>query len=99
MENAQQYRQRSCSRIGNCCNNSTPLKPDFMYIHVFKTNLNDSRRIQDIEPSLDMHPDVIEWNVDLQDTDNILRVVSSIATTESIEQAVLSAGYYCEELV
>lgn len=78
---------------------TTGFKTDFMYIHVFKTNLNDTRRINDIESSLDMHPDIIEWNVDLNDSDNILRVVSHIATPERIEQVVLSAGYYCEELV
>lgn len=69
-----------------------------MQILVFKTNLTDSDRISDVESSLDLHPNIIGWNVDLNDRDNILRIVSgNIAATE-VELMLLSAGYYCEEL-
>lgn len=69
-----------------------------MQILVFKTNLTNAKRISDVEPSLDVHPGIYQWNVDLNDCDNVLRIVSnSIAPTE-VENIVLSAGYYCEEL-
>ncbi len=69
-----------------------------MEILVFKTNLTDANRIGDIEPSLDVHPHILKWNVDLNDSDNILRVVSKNVEAKEIEQILLSAGYYCEEL-
>lgn len=69
-----------------------------MDILVFKTNLTDTKRISDIEPDLDVHPYIIEWNVDLHDCDNILRIVSNNLSPESIEKLLLNAGYYCEEL-
>jgi len=69
-----------------------------MEILVFKTNLTDSKRISDIETDLDIHPHIIEWNVDLNDCDNILRVVANNVSPETIEKLLMNAGYYCEEL-
>jgi cell fate (sporulation/competence/biofilm development) regulator YmcA (YheA/YmcA/DUF963 family) len=69
-----------------------------MQILVFKTNLADSKRISDIGSFLDIHPHIMEWNVDLHDVDNVLRVVSKDLEAKEIEQLVLGAGYYCEEL-
>ena len=69
-----------------------------MEILVFKTNLTDTKRISDVESSLDIHPHIIQWNVDLNDSDNILRIVSNKIEGREVEQLLLSAGYYCEEL-
>ena len=69
-----------------------------MDILVFKTNLTDTKRIRDVEPDLDVHPHIIEWNVDLHDRDNILRVVSNNIVPQAIETILFNAGYYCEEL-
>jgi len=69
-----------------------------MEILVFKTNLTDTKRISDIESELNFHPYIIEWNVDLHDHDNILRIVSNNVSPESIEKLLFNAGYYCEEL-
>ncbi|MBC7886836.1 MAG: hypothetical protein H7Z13_03040 [Ferruginibacter sp.] len=69
-----------------------------MEILIFKTNLTDAKRIGDIEPSLDIHPDIFHWNVDLNDNDNILRIMTNNIAGEEVENMLLSAGYYCEEL-
>ena len=69
-----------------------------MEILVFKTNLTDIKRISDIESSLDIHPNIFQWNVDLHDNDNILRVVANDIAGEEVENMLLNAGYYCEEL-
>ena len=69
-----------------------------MQILVFKTNLTDTNRISDVEISLDIHPNIIGWNVDLNDSDNILRIVSNNIAAAEVESLLLSAGYYCEEL-
>jgi len=69
-----------------------------MDILVFKTNLTDATCIRDVEPGLDVHPHIIEWNVDLHDRDNILRVVSNNIVPATIEAILFNAGYYCEEL-
>ena len=69
-----------------------------MEILVFKTNLTDIKRIGDIETSLDVHPNIFQWNVDLNDNDRILRVVANDIGGEEVENMLLNAGYYCEEL-
>jgi hypothetical protein len=67
-------------------------------ILVFKTNLSDSKRINDVESLLDIHPHIIKWNVDLEDCDKVLRIVSRNIAGAEIENILLNAGYYCEEL-
>ena len=69
-----------------------------MEILIFKTNLTDVKRIRDIEQSLDVHPNVFQWNVDLNDHDNILRVVANDISGEEVEKILQLEGYYCEEL-
>ena len=69
-----------------------------MEILVFKTNLADKNCISDIEPSLDVHPNIFKWNVDLNDDENILRIIATDIAGEEVENILLNAGYYCEEL-
>jgi len=69
-----------------------------MEILVFKTNLTDVKRISDIESTLDVHPNIFKWNVDLHDHDNILRIVANNIEGSEVETLLLNAGYYCEEL-
>ena len=67
-------------------------------ILVFKTNLSSTKHIGKVKPSLNMHPYIKEWNVDLHDCDNILRVVSENIAAREVKQIILDAGYFCEEL-
>ena len=67
-------------------------------ILVFKTNLTDTKRISDVESLLDIHPNIVQWNVDLNDCDNVLRIVSRNIAAQEVENLLLNAGYYCEEL-
>ncbi len=69
-----------------------------MQVLVFKTNLTNVHRISDVENSLDVHPHILRWNVDLQDCDNILRIESNALAGKEVEDMLLQAGYYCEEL-
>ena len=67
-------------------------------ILVFKTNLSNINHIRKVKPALNLHPYIKEWNVDLQDCDNILRVVAENIPAREIEQIIINAGYYCTEL-
>jgi hypothetical protein len=68
-------------------------------ILVFKTNLTNTKRISEVEPLLDVHPHIVQWNVDLDDCDKVLRIVSKNIAAPEVESIILSAGYYCEELL
>jgi hypothetical protein len=67
-------------------------------ILVFKTNLTNTKRISEVESLLDVHPHIVQWNVDLNDCDNVLRIVSKNIAAAEVENMLLGAGYYCEEL-
>ena len=69
-----------------------------MEILVFKTNLANNRHIKKIQPSLNLHPLIKEWNVDLHDRDKILRVVAESSAAAEVERIVFDAGHFCEEL-
>ena len=69
-----------------------------MQIAIFKTNLTNVNRINDVESYLETHPSIIKWNVDLNDEDNILRIVSHNVDGKEIENLLLQAGYFCEEI-
>lgn len=69
-----------------------------MQILVFKTTMANNSHVKKISNTLNRHPLVKEWNVDLHDCDKVLRVVSDLVSPAEIEQLVFEAGYFCEEL-
>jgi hypothetical protein len=69
-----------------------------MEILVFKTDLRSEQQVHRIEPHINKVQGIIRWNVDLQDCDKILRVVSLDASPRTIEQRLQQAGHYCVEL-
>ena len=84
-------------QLGEVSTAALPLKRG-IEILVFKTNLTDTKRISDVESLLDIHPHIVQWNVDLNDCDNVLRIVSRNIEAQEVENMLLNAGYYCEEL-
>ncbi len=69
-----------------------------MEIFVFKTNLTNHYHINKVKPALNLHSQIIQWNVDLQDCDKVLRVVSNKIAAPEIEALINNAGYFCKEL-
>jgi copper chaperone CopZ len=69
-----------------------------MEILVFKTNIRYKKNITSIKPHLQSITGIMEWNVDLKDSDKILRVKTLNVVPASIENVVQGAGFYCEEL-
>ncbi|AWW32670.1 hypothetical protein DN752_22390 [Echinicola strongylocentroti] len=68
-------------------------------ILVFKTSLGNESEVEKIAPALD---DFLgksgSWNVDLEDCDNILRVVTDRFEVKEIELVLSSKGHFCKEL-
>lgn len=69
-----------------------------MEILVFKTNLHSKQEIRKAGSFLKKLAGIIRWNVDLHDTDNILRVVAASVSPRAVEHTLRQAGYYCQEL-
>ena len=45
-----------------------------MPLLILKTNLDSIQGIDIIRPILNLHPSIIEWHIDTEDIDNVLRV-------------------------
>lgn len=69
-----------------------------MDVLVFATNVTSKAQVSRVQNLLTNLPAVSEWNFDLDDCDNILRVVSTNISPRYIESLLHSAGVNCREL-
>lgn len=70
-----------------------------MGILVFRTSLQNKKDIQTIAKILDTHKEVIRWNMDLEDWENILRIeITKESFKNEIAARIRGLGYRCEEL-
>ena len=53
-----------------------------MPLLILKTDLDSDQGIDLIRPILNLHPLIIDWNVDREDVDNVLRIESLKSITE-----------------
>jgi hypothetical protein len=68
-------------------------------VWIFKTSIQKQKEVKQVKPKLDkvLLP-AANWNFDLEDCDNILRVEAESLQPQSIEQLLMEAGFECEEL-
>ena len=69
-----------------------------MDVLVFTTSVSAPEQINKIQPLLTAVPHIEEWNFDLEDCDNILRIVSQDVSPRYIESLLNTAGFLCTEL-
>ncbi|MFI5159239.1 MAG: hypothetical protein ACHQF4_10265 [Sphingobacteriales bacterium] len=69
-----------------------------MDILVFVTNVADLKAVSKVKPLLTAMPAIKDWNIDLDDCDRILRIVSHQLSPRKIESALQTAGFDCYEL-
>ena len=68
-------------------------------IHVYKTNLNSMEDVTALRPILDRHSDIVQWTIDLEDVDKVLRIIAKDSATEKNFQLLLtSLGFECNPL-
>lgn len=68
------------------------------HILIFKTNICEVDQHSDLHRTLTAHPEIIEWSVDTEDTDCVLRVVSEKLQPDHITEIITQHGYHCSEL-
>lgn len=69
-----------------------------MDILIFSTSIEKPEQVTEIKPLLTSVPAIKGWNFDLEDCDNILRVVADDISPRYIESLLNTAGYDCREL-
>lgn len=69
-----------------------------MNILIFKTNIRHKKDLGIITPFLSAFDSIVKWNVDRDDADKVLRIVSTSNDSKGIIRIINKAGYHCEEL-
>lgn len=67
-------------------------------ILIFKTNIQTESDLGTVKQLLDAHHLIKKWNVDAEDADCILRVVSQQVSAKEIISLITATGYQCQEL-
>ncbi len=68
-----------------------------MVISVFKTSVSEEELVK-LSSVLDNIDAILNWNTDLEDCDNILRIESKTMITDKIINMLNGIGFYVEEL-
>ncbi|MFK7812639.1 MAG: hypothetical protein AB8B59_09105 [Maribacter sp.] len=67
-------------------------------ISIFRTSLIDLKDISQVKSVLDILVGKKEWNFDLEDVDNILRIHAATHLNGFLAQELRKLGFECEEL-
>ena len=67
-------------------------------ILVFKTNLREMNDVENVAFLLDEHDQIIQWNVDREDVDKVLRIETEQLEAIDVIRIIRALGYECEEL-
>ncbi len=71
-----------------------------MQVLVFRSNIESKEKTKSLEPLLDTHKDVINWSIDHEDWDNVIRIVGSKNLTEAdVINMIRTNGFYIEPLL
>lgn len=72
--------------------------PNPDHVLVFKTSIKTEADRLNVTTVLDADCDIDQWNVDLDDCDKVLRVVSCKLNAVNVIELVNQKGYLCIEL-
>lgn len=68
-------------------------------ILIFKTNISSEMDKVLVRDLLDANELILEWNVDVEDIDKVLRVVSGGIEKKQIIDIINEKGFVCSELM
>ncbi len=70
-----------------------------MEVYVYKTNIDNLELAQKLSLLFDQRKEIIQWTVDTEDCDKVLRIVSKDQTSEKLyKELVQRSGFFCDEL-
>ncbi len=64
---------------------------------VFKTNINNNDEVKKLSSVLNK-PEILKWNIDFDDCDKVLRIVSDKLSYADIILSIKAKGVECSEL-
>jgi len=65
---------------------------------IFKTNISTDTELTKVSKVLNESTKIIEWTIDREDIDKVLRIESIGLDTQSVISMITTEGFFCEEL-
>lgn len=66
---------------------------------IFKTNIQSNKHLLVIEEAFEAYPSIVDWNVDTDDIDNVLRIeTEELLIEDEIINLLNKHGIICEVL-
>ena len=75
------------------------MEANLNHILVFKTNIEQLSGNCELAQSLNRHSGISHWNIDHEDCDRVLRIVSETLSNHEIISLIRAHGFECAELV
>ena len=70
-----------------------------MELLIFKTDIKTKKKIKEVGSVFKNHPIIMNWSIDTEDIDNVLRIEASGNLSEGeIIHLITTCGFYCEAL-
>lgn len=70
-----------------------------MKLFIFKTNIETKRMTRLLKPYFNSVTSIVDWHIDVQDVDKVLRIEAKESLTEQdIIHLIQTKGFYCEPL-
>ena len=70
-----------------------------MNLLIFKTDIHTKRKVSLLKQHFKRVPSIIDWNVDTEDIDKVLRIEANETLKEQDVIALMKTqGFYCEPL-
>ena len=67
-------------------------------IFIFKTNVHTEAHVEQVAALFGVVESIKQWSFDLEDCDNILRIVARGIRPRAVEQLLLNEGLACEHM-
>lgn len=69
------------------------------HILLFKTDIQNEECKARLQPILDANADITKWNIALDDSDYVLRIISATLNHQQIITLINKQGHSCSELI
>nr|WP_321232180.1 hypothetical protein [uncultured Psychroserpens sp.] len=70
-----------------------------MELLLFRTDIKSKKKVKSIKSIFNDHIDILNWSIDLEDIDNVLRIEATKSLSEQdVLDLVKAQGFYIEVL-
>ncbi|MFC5047452.1 hypothetical protein ACFSTE_07010 [Aquimarina hainanensis] len=70
-----------------------------MELLIFCTDIKSRKKVRSISPTFNKHSDIINWSVDIEDIDNVLRIEATENLSEDdVINLVQTKGFFIQPL-